>query len=456
MSGGWRHNATLNFYLSATRAWELFAGSISAFIVQKQGVHKSNLLSLFGLVAIIFSIFFYDESTPFPSVYALLPVLGSVMLVLYADKDTFVAKLLSTKGFVGIGLVSYSAYLWHQPLLALLRVYKSSVEIELVATFAIVGITFVLALLSFYFIERPFRTKGIVSTRGILAFTVLPFVVFIAYGSYLHNTFGLRDIKLSLLNPQTAQYLTAVEKERRLRKILWAEQLAESERPFDISQKLNVLYLGDSLSQDLYVVSSLSDTLAPLISARRLAFDDECAKHLVTGGKEINHNRSFCADSLKSYLKSDLFNDAHVVVVAAAWLSNVQYLDSLLNHELLRDKQIIVYQTHAFTEISSLLVSLDSKFEKIGSANNFIFTSKRSRTEFANEEISDIASLHKISTLNGFDAFCDYANQQCSLFDSKGNPLIIDQTHLSKSGVLFFDKWFSVQMVNLLKLNLNE
>ena len=75
---GWRNKATANFYLAPTRAWELFAGSIAAFIVQKQGVQKNNLLATLGLAAIVFSIFFYDETTPFPSVYALVPVLGVV------------------------------------------------------------------------------------------------------------------------------------------------------------------------------------------------------------------------------------------------------------------------------------------------------------------------------------------------------------------------------------------
>ena len=104
---GWRNKPTANFYLAPTRAWELFAGSIAAFIVQKQGVHRNDLLSIAGLLAIIFSIFFYDDTTPFPSMYALVPILGVVLLLLYADKDTFAAKLLSTKGIVGIGLISY-------------------------------------------------------------------------------------------------------------------------------------------------------------------------------------------------------------------------------------------------------------------------------------------------------------------------------------------------------------
>ena len=55
---GWRNRATANFYLAPTRAWELLAGSISAFIVQKQGVKRNNALTLLGLAAIIFSIFF--------------------------------------------------------------------------------------------------------------------------------------------------------------------------------------------------------------------------------------------------------------------------------------------------------------------------------------------------------------------------------------------------------------
>ena len=89
---GWRNKATANFYLAPTRAWELFAGSIAAFIVQKRGVQKNNYCQLLGLAAIFFSIFAYDESTPFPSVYALVPVLGVVCYVLYADKETLSCK----------------------------------------------------------------------------------------------------------------------------------------------------------------------------------------------------------------------------------------------------------------------------------------------------------------------------------------------------------------------------
>jgi peptidoglycan/LPS O-acetylase OafA/YrhL len=180
---GWRNKATANFYLAPTRAWELFAGSIAAFIVQKNGVRKNNFLALLGLAAITFSIFAYDESTPFPSLYALVPVLGVVLLILYADKDTLTAKLLGTKALVGIGLISYSAYLWHQPLFAFARI-KSVNEPSHLIMGILALCSLLLAYFSWKYIEAPFRNKlainkakiFIVSTSGLLLFSVFGFV----------------------------------------------------------------------------------------------------------------------------------------------------------------------------------------------------------------------------------------------------------------------------------------
>ena len=153
---GWRNKATANFYLAPTRVWEIFSGSIAAFIVHKRGVHHNSTLALLGLVAILFSIFVYDELTPFPSAYTLIPVLGVVLLVLYADRETLAAKLLSTKAFVGIGIISYSAYLWHQPLFAFSRI-RFLDETNHQTMFVLSLVSLLLGVLTWKYIEQPFR-----------------------------------------------------------------------------------------------------------------------------------------------------------------------------------------------------------------------------------------------------------------------------------------------------------
>lgn len=152
---GWRNMATANFYLAPMRVWELLAGSISAFIVQKKGVQKNGGLALIGLAAIVFSIFAYDETTPFPSLYALAPVLGVMLLCLYGTKETIAARLLGTRVLVGIGLISYSAYLWHQPLFAFARIRLHEPR---EGVFVFLGmLSLGLAYLTWKFVETPFR-----------------------------------------------------------------------------------------------------------------------------------------------------------------------------------------------------------------------------------------------------------------------------------------------------------
>lgn len=188
----WRNKATANFYLIHTRAWELFAGSTAAIIVQKRGVQKNNLLALAGLAAIMFSIFFYDKTTPFPSIYTLVPVLGVVLLVLYAEKETVVAKLLSTRGFVGIGLISYSAYLWHQPLMALYR-RKVGIELHLTESFLLIVLIFVLSVLTWRYVEKPFRNREYLNRKLI-------------YGSSIASLFFLSVISVAIYTTNGASF----------------------------------------------------------------------------------------------------------------------------------------------------------------------------------------------------------------------------------------------------------
>lgn len=144
------------FYLTPTRAWELLVGSLCAFHDRPERRRGSDALAGLGMAMIVLPIFLYDATTPFPGLYALPPVLGTALVLLFARGGTRVARLLSVGPVVGIGLISYSVYLWHQPLLAFARL-RSPGEPPLGLMLALAAASLLLGYLSWRFVEQPFR-----------------------------------------------------------------------------------------------------------------------------------------------------------------------------------------------------------------------------------------------------------------------------------------------------------
>lgn len=189
---------TATFFLLPTRGWELAIGaSIAFFFLFKKQEMRTTLshqyidetLAMLGLLMIAYSVFFFDSNTPFPSLYALIPTLGAGLIIIFASTQTFVARLLSTKPFVGIGLISYSAYLWHQPLLAFVR-HSSLTEPTELTLIIVATLSLPLAYLSWRFVEKPFRKSGKFSRKSIFIFTTLGSIFFITIGALGHFTNG--------------------------------------------------------------------------------------------------------------------------------------------------------------------------------------------------------------------------------------------------------------------------
>ena len=176
---------TSTFYLIHTRAWELGIGALGAFWEHKRRVEANNALSGLGLVLIVASIFLFSEHTQHPSYFTLIPVIGTLLVLSYAKEGTLVARLLSLKVLVGIGLISYSLYLWHQPLFSFARIL--SFEEPSTALFlGLVLIAFALSYLTWRFVEQPFRRKSVVSTPSLVTSCVAATVLLCAVGASLH------------------------------------------------------------------------------------------------------------------------------------------------------------------------------------------------------------------------------------------------------------------------------
>ena len=181
---------TLNFYFTISRIWELSLGSLCAyFIIYKKtsfSILGKNFFSIIGIVFILISILFFDNQTIYPSLHALLPTLGTVLIILFADKETYVKKILSIKFIVGIGLISYSLYMWHQPFLAFGRIFFD--DFSTTKKILSLILSFLLSIFSYHFIEKFFRNKEKINFKSFFK-TGLISIIFLVAISYVNINF---------------------------------------------------------------------------------------------------------------------------------------------------------------------------------------------------------------------------------------------------------------------------
>ena len=182
------------FFLLPTRGWELLVGVFAAFYLKYNTHLKSHILnqalSLLGFGMIAYSIIAFDKTTPFPSLYALIPTIGTGLLILCAVPKTYVHKLLSLKFIVGIGLISYSAYLWHQPLLAFAR-HRSFGEISELILITLCLASLVMAWFSWRFVEAPFRNKAKINRKEIFIYSIFFMLLFSMIGFISYKKEGI-------------------------------------------------------------------------------------------------------------------------------------------------------------------------------------------------------------------------------------------------------------------------
>lgn len=162
------------FYLLPTRAWELLLGALLAVSPGLLRLHASALprgeiLSWLGLTAIAAAVFSFTAETPFPGLAALLPCLGTAAVIRSNEERlTSLGRLLATAPLVQLGLISYSLYLWHWPLI----VFASYASFDALAPLeigAIIASSVALAWLSWRFVENPVRRRIVLRTRPRLA-----------------------------------------------------------------------------------------------------------------------------------------------------------------------------------------------------------------------------------------------------------------------------------------------
>lgn len=172
-----RYSSVANFYIPVTRFWELLFGGISGLIFLGMNPverFKSKFLSSMGLLLIILSISASGIEEKHSVLLIFAAVIGTCLCLIFCRKNEGVGRILSSPALRNTGLISYSLYLWHQPIIVLSGEYYAFGYLSDNKIF-IVALLFVISLVSWRYIENPFRAKKTFKEDGIFRLSFLFF-----------------------------------------------------------------------------------------------------------------------------------------------------------------------------------------------------------------------------------------------------------------------------------------
>ena len=197
-----------SFFLLQYRLWEILIGSFLAIIEIKYKKSESekkltncNIFITLGFLLILGSIIVFDKNTLHPSILTFLPVVGTALIIWFANKNSILIKALTNRILVKIGLISYSLYLVHYPIFAFTRItgFASGDYIKKIVVLITV---FIISFISYYFVEKPARSKKL-KTKNFLSILLVSITILSAIQIYFIKHDGLKDRMPEILRDVT-------------------------------------------------------------------------------------------------------------------------------------------------------------------------------------------------------------------------------------------------------------
>ena len=250
---GSKNYISATFYFIHSRMWELLAGSMLAYLEIKKGSRSDNkilneLLPILGILFIAIYIISFDDKNVAPSIKTLIPIIGTCLFIWFARKETLLGKIMSLKLLVGIGLISYSLYLWHYPIFAFSRIIEFT-QGDVLKKLLLIFFTIILSIVTYFFIEKPFRNKNKINTKLFFSIIVLAGILIVTFSLLVVNNNGFRsrmpDVILNAVDRHAMEKPWQILKQDD--KICWNRTEKDEKLCSFYEQNKNKIYLiGDS------------------------------------------------------------------------------------------------------------------------------------------------------------------------------------------------------------------
>ncbi|WP_353474993.1 acyltransferase family protein [Salipiger sp. H15] len=456
------HAPMAAFFLLPARAWELGIGALCAVYLRGSpvpiGGALRNALSLLGLGLIAYAVFLFDDQTPTPGVATLIPTVGTALIILFATPGTWVQGLLSLRPMVAVGLISYSAYLWHQPLMSFTR-HNALNEPPWYVMAGIVLLTLVLAALSLKYIETPVR-KGRMPRLRVFAYSATGLCAFLAVGLVVHfnDRLNFGSGRFNVLDEQIAM-LDYDNDNDSLRQASWVPlrtyakgldclvscKLGNNQRKwFDArTDKLRVLLVGNSHSKDMFNMMFMSEEISAQV---------ELARFNAQVGELTPKNAMFSSEN---------YRDADVVMIVSRYdgrRGDVSILEDLVRR--LRDDGKSVVLVKSIFEFPTYLGGKWTIFDKIvheaysEGLTDGPAIAARSNAEYyavyksgvqdervieANAEIDRVGKLFPgVIVLDRMDYICSQPDETCYSANDQLEKYFPDYGHHTVAGAQYF------------------
>jgi peptidoglycan/LPS O-acetylase OafA/YrhL len=417
------------FYLPVSRVWELLTG-VACAVVLRHNMPLSGRLGFIstvsGLALILYAIFAFDSQTVFPGLAALVPVVGTALVILASPHSNPASRLLSTRGFVWIGLISYALYLWHQPVFAFLRHIGLHTPEQLSASLPLVVLA---SYLSYRFVETPVRRARAISQNRLFTMAAAASVAFIMTGAVIITNRGFID-------RYPAHDIANIETFQELSDYSETTYNAAQFRAFDDSGRTKVIISGDSHARDFYNMvreSGLEDIYQ--FSTKRI--NAECGNLFTTQDlsdkiSSLRQERCKVMGRLDHPDLAPLLEEADEIWLAARWFDWVVDLlpETITNLENTYNLKVRVFGPKSFGPMSlekAISIPLAERRNYRQIVDSYFID--------INTQIHETVQVKHVTELLG--PLCGGDPLSCRVYDDQGVVITTDGGHLSPAGARY-------------------